>query len=502
MSTISKIIDDKYGIGEVVGSGGMGVVYAATNMETDQTVALKLLHNKYAHSPKIIKRFYQEAKLADSLQHPNICSVIDHGCTEDGSPYLVMPLLKGRPFSKMLGHRKLLPTSQVVRIVSQTLSALEAAHRRKVIHRDMKPENIFVLSEGSTPDTVKLLDFGISKVIETGRKSTLTSTGMVLGTAYYLAPEQARGSRHLDHRVDIYAVGVILYESLTGHMPFQGETYNEVIIKVASSPYQSPRAINPKLSPAMEWVIKKAMSFVPHQRFDSAEEMNVALKKALDGTFERVPPLTDEFTADTEKMVAVNEQRSSVRTDRRRRFSAIGAGLGLSLSLGLFGLYLGKQYLHDQPKKAQSPQDVSIIDKPASPKAEGAAEQRPAVAPGTPTLSPSIPSDEPVRTALSEETPEDIRPTSDRDNAPETSPEKPIQSQAGVKRPVKKQLPKRSRRTFPEKSLEKKSADTTEVLPAKADPEKDAPQTATKVSGSAECTIVDDGICLRNLTRR
>jgi serine/threonine-protein kinase len=230
------LIDGKYAIGRVIGSGGMGTVYEANHVELNRKVALKLLHGKYAKSAKIVSRFHQEAKLAGSIEHDNICRVTDHGSSESGAPYLVMPLLTGRSLATMLRDEAPLSQMQVIDIVCQTLLALEAAHKEKIVHRDLKPDNIFVTRVGDRDDFVKLLDFGISKVLEKESASDLTSTGMVLGTAFYLAPEQARGSKKIDHRVDIYAMGVILYEALTGSRPFEGETYNEVVFKIAGDP--------------------------------------------------------------------------------------------------------------------------------------------------------------------------------------------------------------------------------------------------------------------------
>jgi serine/threonine protein kinase len=333
-NNIGTVVGNKYEIGHVIGSGGMGVVYAATDLGTRQRVAIKLLHRKYADSQKFVKRFYQEAALADSLDHPNICRVVDHGCTKDDAPYLVMPLLEGCPFSRLLRRNKHLPIERVVRIAAQTLSALQAAHNKRIVHRDLKPDNIFVLSAEAPPDTVKLLDFGISKVIEKGASSSLTSTGMVLGTAYYLAPEQARGDREIDHRVDIYAMGVILYQALAGRLPFVGETYNEVVFKIAGDAYKPPRVVNRSISRAVEQVIIKAMAFDPLMRFETAHDMNEALAEALERPEpEGAYPAADLF-ASTEKMSAAGGRHDTPRARRR-------IGLFLSVISVVFASVLG-----------------------------------------------------------------------------------------------------------------------------------------------------------------
>ena len=331
-----EVIDGKYTIGHVIGSGGMGTVYEAVQRDLDRRVALKILHSKYSKSRKIVERFHQEARLAGSIEHDNICRVTDHGTSRDGAPYLVMPLLTGRSLAKILESGESLSVMRTIDIVCQTLQALAAAHAEKIVHRDLKPDNIFVTQVGDREDFVKLLDFGISKVLEKDSVSDLTSTGMVLGTAYYLAPEQARGSKRIDHRVDIYAMGVILYEALTGLRPFEGDTYNEVVFKIAGDPVRSPRAINPRISRAVEKVILKAMAIDPNARFSSAIEMCEALEQAavVDATDE--PPLI-ETLGDTE----VEGRPSVYLTDadgRKRRNTRVWLAGGLAIGIVLVGI--------------------------------------------------------------------------------------------------------------------------------------------------------------------
>ncbi len=289
------VIDDKYIIGRTIGSGGMGTVYEAVHKKLKSKVAIKLLHNKYAKSSKIIKRFHQEAKLAAEIEHDNICKVIDHGTDKKGAPYLVMPMLSGESLAEILSGKKKISLMRIVDIACQTLSALEAAHKENIVHRDLKPDNIFVTKVGDREDFVKLLDFGISKVLEKESQSSLTSTGMVLGTAYYLAPEQARGAKNIDCRVDIFAMGVILYEALTGKRPFEGDSYNEIVFKIAGEPVKMPRLLNPAIPKSVEHVILKAMSVDPNDRFADAAEM----EKALENAVVNADQYNDDSLADT-----------------------------------------------------------------------------------------------------------------------------------------------------------------------------------------------------------
>lgn len=271
------ILNAKYRVDEVIGAGGMGAVYRATHTVINRPVAIKTLHAEFVTNDSVVKRFHQEAQLAGSIGHDNICEVTDVGTAEDGSTYLVMPLLKGASLTDVLKTQRPLPFSRIVDMISQTLSALQAAHKAQIVHRDLKPDNIFVTRVGDRDDFVKLLDFGISKVLDQDSVSNLTRTGTVLGTPFYMAPEQARGSKDVDHRADIYAIGVILYEALTGKKPFEGDSYNEVMFKILAEPYATPRSLNNTIPKALDHIVLKAMARDPSDRYSSSEEMRLAL---------------------------------------------------------------------------------------------------------------------------------------------------------------------------------------------------------------------------------
>jgi serine/threonine-protein kinase len=277
------VLDGKYRIEKQVGAGGMGAVYMATHIAIGRRVAIKTLHLEFSGDTQVVARFHREAQLAGSIGHDNICEVTDIGTLESGAPYLVMPLLQGRPLADLLESSESLSLERVADIGCQTLSALEAAHGAGIVHRDLKPDNIFVTKMGDRQDFVKLLDFGISKVLEQDEVTALTMTGTVLGTPFYMAPEQAKGAKNLDHRVDIYAMGVILYEALTGKRPFEGETYNEIMFKIIAEPFAAPTALNPTVPPSVEQVIYKAMSREVEDRFATAAEMRRALEAAARG---------------------------------------------------------------------------------------------------------------------------------------------------------------------------------------------------------------------------
>ncbi len=289
----------RYQIKKPIGSGGMGAVYEATQVAIGRKVAVKQLHPVFSQNEEVIARFQREAQMAGSIGHDNICEVTDLGTTKQGAPYLVMPLLNGHSLDDLISSREQLTVPRLADIICQTLSALEAAHNAKIVHRDLKPDNIFVTQVGDRDDFVKLLDFGISKIIDQDSVSNLTRTGTVLGTPYYMAPEQARGDKTLDHRIDIYAIGVIMYEALTGQRPFEGDSYNKIMYSILTEPFPSPCSLNTSISAEVEQVILKAMSRDPAERFTNAHEMREALKQTAveTGISINTPRMTQAHTS-------------------------------------------------------------------------------------------------------------------------------------------------------------------------------------------------------------
>jgi serine/threonine protein kinase len=280
-SGLKTVLEEKYCLDKPIGSGGMGIVYRAVHRILERQVAIKLLRPTYAENPRVVSRFHLEARAAASIGHDNICEVYDVGTSADGALFLVMPLLDGAPLSRLISEEEI-SLKRVVDIVSQTLAALDAAHRAHIVHCDLKPDNIFVTQIGDRKDFVKLLDFGISRVLDQREIADDTITGAILGTPHYMSPEQARGKRQIDHRVDIYATGVILYETLTGRRPFFGKSRNDILFNIITAPFPPPRSVAPSIPPDVEKVILKAMARDPLQRFESADTMRLALEKAID----------------------------------------------------------------------------------------------------------------------------------------------------------------------------------------------------------------------------
>lgn len=276
---IGVVLGTKYRIEEKIGEGGMGQIYMARHITLNKRYAVKMLNAEFSKNQEAVERFRREATTAGELDHPNIINITDIDYTDDGLAYIVMEFLDGREFRDDLTQTPILATDRLVRIFTQVCRALDAAHARGIVHRDLKPENIFLVDLPDQPDTVKLLDFGISK-IKTGGATNLTQTGMVIGTPHYMAPEQAKGDRDIDHRADIFALGAILYEASTGQVPATGDTATAILMKILLEEPVPPRQLNPNLSPEVEMVIQRAMQKDREQRFQSCSELAEALQAA------------------------------------------------------------------------------------------------------------------------------------------------------------------------------------------------------------------------------
>ncbi len=274
-----QIIDDRYELIRLIGEGGMGAVYEGRHVTIGSRVAIKTLHADAVNRPEALERFRREAQAAGTIGHPNIVRVHDIGQTEDGLPYMVMDFVDGGSLARLLYSDAPLDTKVAIRIASQMLSALGAAHEKGIIHRDVKPENVVLTTNEEGEQVAKLLDFGISKFHELDSdQHGLTATGTILGTPLYMAPEQAAGSTDVDHLIDIYAVGTTLYVMLTGHQPFSAPNYNALMVKIIT---ESPKPLTdfaPDLDPSLIAVVEKAMAQEREDRFSTAHEMIDALE--------------------------------------------------------------------------------------------------------------------------------------------------------------------------------------------------------------------------------
>mgnify|MGYP002152237218 CR=1 FL=1 len=331
----------RYRVTEKIGSGGMAEVYKAVDDILGRTVAVKVLHPRYAADPGFVARFRQEAQAAANLSHPGIVNIYDWGRDEE-TYYIVMEYVRGTDLKAVVEERGAIDPMKAAEYASQVCSALAAAHGYDIIHRDIKPHNIVLAPDG----TVKVMDFGIARAGNT----TMTQTGSVLGTAHYVSPEQAQG-RALGPASDLYSLGVVLYELTTGKVPFDADTPVAVALKQVNEQPVPPRELNPAIPPALEAVIMRALQKDPSARYDSAEEMRADLKRVLAGGAVNAPAAMAAGVGaidETSVMPAVGAGApagSRVRPIPKRRSPwpwvigivlALVAGLGIAWALGVF----------------------------------------------------------------------------------------------------------------------------------------------------------------------
>jgi serine/threonine protein kinase len=280
---VGVTLDGRYRILRVIGEGGMGVVYEALHVVIEKPVAVKVLRDTFTSRPDVVERFRQEAKSASRIGHPNIIDVSDFGETPSGASYIVMEMLIGEDLADILARERVLSPARATRIVYQVARALDATHRKGIVHRDLKPENIYLISVDGVSDVVKVVDFGVAKMSDldntSGRK--LTRTGMLFGTPEYMSPEQAAG-KPFDHRVDIYALGAIFFELLTGRVPFEGENFMEVLAKHGSDRVPTLTEINPgtRVSYDLERIVARALCKDPAERYQTMGELANDLRLA------------------------------------------------------------------------------------------------------------------------------------------------------------------------------------------------------------------------------
>jgi serine/threonine-protein kinase len=282
-SLAGRVIGDRYGVTGMIAEGGMGVVYEAEHLALGKRVAIKVLHPRHAQDREAISRLRHEARVAGTLGHPNICAIYDMGRLNDGSPYLVLERLHGETLAQRLAREGRLSPGDMVDILLQVLSALAAAHQGGVVHRDLKPDNIFLSQREGMRPVPKLLDFGISRADEI-EDSLADSTGSQLaaGTPFYMAPEQARGDGQFDGRVDLWAAGVVLYEGLTGQRPFQANNYNALLVEILGVEPRSILEHDASLPAGLAKVIDTALAKRPDDRYQAALDFQDALRSYED----------------------------------------------------------------------------------------------------------------------------------------------------------------------------------------------------------------------------
>jgi serine/threonine-protein kinase len=276
---IGEVLAEKYKVLRLIASGGMGAVYEAQHLIVGRRFAVKFLHPEMVDQPELVTRFRREASAAGALDNENIASILDFGTAADGVPYIIMELLAGEDLGRFLKREAPLPVARAAAIVADACRGLEAAHAAGIIHRDLKPENLFLCRRADGTDLVKILDFGIAKLVAGNVGITsVTRTGATLGTPFYMSPEQARGDRQLDHRADVYAMGVILFEALAAQRPHVGDSYNAILYHVLTQPPRPISSLRPSLPPALADLVMRTLAFMPSERPQSARELGEALE--------------------------------------------------------------------------------------------------------------------------------------------------------------------------------------------------------------------------------
>jgi hypothetical protein len=348
MPWVGDLIGGRYRLTRLIGKGGMGMVFQARHEQLGKDLAVKILLPELASDATLLQRFALEARAASATGHPNIVEVHDLAIAEDGSAFMVMELLRGQDLSSLVKSQGPLEPGLAVRVACQVLAALDAAHRRGVLHRDVKPHNIFLVDTETDLPKVKLLDFGVAKMLELDQQGVqLTCSGLSVGTPAYMAPEQALAGARVDHRADLYSVGVVLYYCLTGRKPWSNRDAMRVVERQAPVP---PSELNPAVTARLEAIVLRAMAFDPGDRPADAREMLRDLRELLDAETLFVPRFVPPS-----------------RTRRRLWVVLAAAAVGLLVVLvgaGLVGYVLGHQPA--APLAAGAPAAPAVSAAPAA----------------------------------------------------------------------------------------------------------------------------------------
>jgi eukaryotic-like serine/threonine-protein kinase len=265
-----------YRVMKKLGAGGMGAVYLAEHPLIGKKVALKVIHRELSMNREVVARFFNEARAVNQIGNDHIVDISDFGQTPEGEYFFIMELLAGKSLGDVLEAERRLAIPRALHVTAQIADALAASHAVGIIHRDLKPDNVFLVNKLGEPDFVKLLDFGLAKLTGASPQH-LTKQGVILGTPQYMSPEQCESKGNIDYRTDIYSLGILLYQMVTGRLPFDGGTMGEILVKQVAHPVVAPRSVSPDVPPAVEQIVMRCLAKRPGERFQSMGELRAAL---------------------------------------------------------------------------------------------------------------------------------------------------------------------------------------------------------------------------------
>jgi eukaryotic-like serine/threonine-protein kinase len=370
------MLDDKYRVDRLLAVGGMGAVYEGTHTKLRKRVAIKVLNQALA-SQAMIDRFHREAITASQIGHEGIAQVTDLGQRSTGESFIVMELLEGEPLAARFLATKQFPIDVACELGCSILSPLAAAHAAGVVHRDLKPDNVFLVRQ-SRGELVKLLDFGISRATGLEGEFKLTTTGLVLGTPYYMSPEQARGeTANLGPSADLYSFGVIMYEMLVGEVPIKADNYNQLMYRVMTGDYARPRSRRPDIPPALEDIVLRAMALDPTARPRSATELEQTLLQFCRPTFrdhmiERISANQMGFKSSSPLLPSPTPAHARTGAPPAKKFSKVPIVIAVLGAIGIAAaVIVAKQNKSTEEKPAPAPvvAEVKSEVKPVEPPA-------------------------------------------------------------------------------------------------------------------------------------
>jgi serine/threonine-protein kinase len=444
------ILAGKYRVERVLGIGGMGVVVAAHHMQLDERVALKFLLPDALGNPEAVARFAREARAAVKIKSEHVARVSDVGTLPNGAPYMVMEYLEGGDLAAWLKQRGALPIEQAVEFVLQACVAVADAHALGIVHRDLKPANLFCVRRSDGQLSIKVLDFGISKLTDpagTGPGMAMTKTSALMGSPLYMSPEQMRSSKDVDAQTDIWALGIILFELMSGRSAFLAESVTELAIKVASEPAPLLRAARPDAPPALEAVVNKCLEKDKRQRFRNVGDLALALlpfaPKRAKVSVERISGILQAAGLSASALAVpaspavenVDATRASAGTLPPMGRTTLGASRGktTALGLGFVGVVVvaigGTLFVVSKRAPAPGTRPTSTENQPAAPPAANQATVSPAALPAVTALAP-IEAAKPLETKTVD-SPAPAQPTAT------TTPATPPKAMAKPSAPVK-----------------------------------------------------------------